>query len=140
MIGDIRLELTKRLMTLLIKVSKGDTYLEKLEASYKTNLIVFFFVLTAFVGIFAKYMELNSFAKDAETAYRSMASSVNEAKELTRALRISNDEKGEKIADLKKQNAVYFEDIKILMVRLNELEDPPIIGECKKEPTKQSSD
>lgn len=137
MIGDIRLEFLKRLMTLLIKISKGDTYLEKLESSYKTNLIVLFFVLAAFLGIFAKYMELNAFSKDAEGAYRSMVRSVEEAKEIGRSLRVANDDKSERIGELKKQNIQYRDEITVLVARLDELEgNKPGIGTCKKEQSK----
>lgn len=83
-------------------------------------------------------MELNSFAKDAESAYRSMVASVNEAKDLTRSMRIANDDKTEMIEELKKENAIYSEDIKILLNRLQDLESKKL-GECKKEPPTQSS-
>lgn len=137
MIGDIRLEFLKRVMTLLIKISKGDTYLEKLESSYKTNLIVLFFLLAAFLGIFAKYMDVNRFSKDAEAAYRSMVRSVEEAKEISRSLRVANDDKSERITELKKQNAQYKDEITVLVARLDALEgNPPRIGECKKEQPK----
>ena len=69
MIGNLRLEFLKRIMTALIKISKGNTYLEKLESSYKTNMNVFFFILLALIGLLVKYVELDYYAKDAENAY-----------------------------------------------------------------------
>lgn len=132
MIGDIRLEFSKRLMTLLIKVSKGDTYLEKLESSYKTNLVVLFFLLAAMLGMIAKYMELGSYSEDAEAAYKSVLHSVEEAKEISRSLRVANDDKTERITELKAQNQEYKAEIETLVKRLNDLEGNPNLNKKTK--------
>ena len=105
MIGDLRLEFLRRIMTALIKISKGNTYLERLESSYKTNMIVFLFVLISLDGIFVKYIELNHYAKDAEIAYLRLVEGMNEYNSLLKSLRIANDDKTETIKQLKEDKA-----------------------------------
>lgn len=123
MIGDLRLEFLRRIMTALIKISKGNTYLEKLESSYKTNMIVFFFVLLALVGLLVKYIELDYYAKDAENAYLDLVQTVNESSNLLKSMRVAYDDKTELIEGLKTNNAQLKSDIKVLTARVQELED-----------------
>ena len=125
MIGDLRLEILRRIMTALIKISKGNTYLEKLESSYKTNMIAFFFVLVALVGIFVKYVELDYYAKDAEEAYTEMISTIKESNNLLSTLRISNDDKTEMIRRQKLH-------IERLQTRIKELEEEQALKDNNK--------
>lgn len=131
MIGDLRLEFLRRIMTALIKISKGNTYLEKLESSYKTNMIAFFFVLLALVGIFVKYVELDYYAKDAESAYVKLIAALNESNNLLKSLRIANDDKTEMIMRLKVDNGRLSDEVNMLKERVKELEENPPKGETK---------
>lgn len=69
MIKEVRFEFIKRLMGFLIKISKGDRYLDKLENSYKNNLLFIFFLTLALVGTGSKYIQLYFFTNDARHEY-----------------------------------------------------------------------
>lgn len=69
MIHEIRIEFVKRIMGLLIKHSKGENYLDKLENSYKNILLSALFLILSLSGLGCKYAQLYIYSNDAEYLY-----------------------------------------------------------------------
>lgn len=135
MIGEVRLEFLRKIMTSLVKISRGNTYLEKLETSYKTNMVVIFLLFLILVGIFAKYIDVSIKSKDGELAYIELTNNVNETNKLLKTIRLAYEHNNELMEEIKKNNKELMKDNIKMVNRIKELEKENellIKNNCKK--------
>lgn len=122
-------------MTSLVKISRGNTYLEKLETSYKTNMVVMFLLFLILVGIFAKYIDVSIKSKDGELAYIELTNNVNETNKLLKTIRLAYEHNNELMEEIKKNNKELIKDNIKLVSKIKELEKENellIKNNCKK--------
>lgn len=122
MFGDIKFELHKRIMSFLLNRAKGDTYVDKLETSYKTNLVIITLLATALITTFIKLTGNYLYTKDVEIVLATLSKKTEDQMELNNHLVLTNKEQTETIIEYKLKNRGLEEDINLLLKRIKVLE------------------
>ena len=118
MLKDFRSELIRRLMSALIKRSKGGDYVEKLESSYKTNMTIIILLVTILITQSVKLISLNEYTKDVEFVYESLHKAAEEQKDAVITLTKINKDFALKNLELQNENKELEKDIKFLINKI----------------------
>lgn len=109
-------------MSFLLNRAKGDTYTDKLETSYKTNLVIITLLATALITTFIKLTGNYLYTKDVEMALTTLSKKTEKQMELNNHLVLTNKEQTETIIEFKLRNKGLEEDLNLLLKRIKVLE------------------
>lgn len=118
MMQEIKIEIVKRAMGFLIKIADGESYIDRLENSYKNVLLIMLFLITLTFSISINYAQLYIYTNDADYLYRLLMERENRVTEelektiafareqfnMSQSLRKENYELIQTVDDLKKEN------------------------------------
>lgn len=105
-------------MSALIKRSKGENYVEKLESSYKTNMTIIILLVTILITQSVKLISLNEYTKDVEFVYESLHKASEEQREAVTTLTKINKDFALKNLELQNEKKELEKDIKFLINKI----------------------
>lgn len=107
-------ELIDRLINYLVRISKGETYEEKIEQLLRKTLVVTFFTVLMTATMSSKYLVSSWYLQDLEAAISKIDQFMNtQSNQISQLFKINNDYMG-RLENFKEAGGRMIHDIKAL--------------------------